>query len=70
VAEDLLKKWAIDGMVAAVEHIRDCERCRRIYGAGYDVLRQEGSPFMPNPWTVYFQCSQELHACEQWPKGI
>ena len=70
MAEDLLKRWAIEGMVSAAEHIRDCERCRRIYGSAFDVMRQEGAPFTPNPWGVYFQCSKELHECEHWPKGI
>lgn len=31
MAEERLKKKAIEGMVAAVEHIRDCERCRRLW---------------------------------------
>src|SRR5262249_6174406 len=31
--DEILKKQAIDRMVAVPEHIRDCDRCRRIYGA-------------------------------------
>ena len=67
---DLLMKGAIDGMVAAVEHVRDCERCRRVYGAALNVARQEGAPIPPNPWTAFFLCSRELHECEHWPEGI
>lgn len=70
MAEDFAKKRAIEAMVAATEHIRDCERCRRVYGAAFDVFRQEGAPYPPNPWTVLRQSSQELHECERWPKGI
>lgn len=70
MAEDVGKKRAIEGMFAAAAHIRDCGRCRRVYGAAFDVLRQEGAPYTPNPWSVYFLCSRELHACEHWPKGI
>ena len=35
---DLLKKQAIDRMVAVAEHIRDCERCRRVYGVAFDIV--------------------------------
>jgi hypothetical protein len=35
------RKWQIDNairrMVAVAEHVRDCERCRRIYGAAFDA---------------------------------
>lgn len=42
MAEDRLKKLAIDAMCAAVQDIRDCPRCCRAYGAAFDVLMQEG----------------------------
>jgi hypothetical protein len=35
--DDIVKKQAIDRMIAVPEHIRDCERCRRIYGAAFDA---------------------------------
>jgi hypothetical protein len=69
MAEDVAKREAIEGMFAAVEHIRACERCRRVYGAAFDVLRQEGSPVWPS-FRVLDQCARELRACEHWPKGI
>jgi len=25
-------------MFAAIEHVRDCERCRRVYGAAFDAI--------------------------------
>jgi len=31
------KKQSIDLLVAAAEHIRDCERRRRVYGAAFDA---------------------------------
>ena len=37
MADEILKKQAIDRMVAVPEHIRDCDRCRRIYGAAFDA---------------------------------
>jgi len=61
---------AIKGMLAALEHIRDCDRCSRIYGAAFDVFREEGAPYPPIPWTVLHQCLRELHQCGHWPKGI
>jgi len=49
--EDLFQRYAIDSMVTEVEHNRDCERCRRVYGAAFDVLRQERG-YEPHPWRV------------------
>ena len=57
-------------MVAAVEHIRDCKRCRRVFGTAFAVLMQEGAPYTPPPFGVLDQCSRELHQCAHWPKGI
>jgi len=70
MANDFFKRQAIAGLVAAVEHIRDCDRCRRVYGAAFDVLMEEGAPYTPPPWRVLDQCLRELHECEHWPKGI
>ncbi len=66
----MLKKQAIGGMCAAVEHIRDCQRCRRIYAVAFEVFRQEGTLSTLNPWTVCFHCSRELHEYKHWPNGI
>ena len=68
--EDFLTTQAIEGMAATTEHIRDCERSRRVYGAAYDAMRQESGAYALSPWVVLFQCSRELHECEHWPKGI
>lgn len=57
MAEGVAKRKAIDGMFAAVEHIRDGERYRRVYGAAFDVLRQEGSLVWP-PFRVLDQCTR------------
>jgi hypothetical protein len=75
MSDDFFKKNAIDGMVAATEHIRDCERCRRVYGAAFNVTseahREKGIKWIPpSPWEVFFHCSRELRACEHWPNGI
>ena len=66
--EDFLKTQAIEGIAAATEHVRHCEQCRRVYGAAFDIVRQERAPYLPNPWRVYML--PELHLCERWPKGI
>jgi hypothetical protein len=62
-------------MVAITEHIRDCERCHRVYSAAWRVMvethEKVGIPWIgPNPWKVYEQCSRELHACGHWPAGL
>ena len=64
------KKYCVDRMVTATEHIRDCERCRRVYGAAFEAMKEESGAYVMSPWNVYFQCSRELHGCEHWPKGI
>ena len=68
---DFLKKQCIDRMVAATEHIRDCERCRRVYGVSFDIVLEafrKELPTMyieyPPPFRVLEQCSPELHQCE------
>jgi len=73
MAEDFLKKQSIDSLVAAAEHIRDCERCRRVYGAAFDALKEKNPVIhypQPHPRFVLEECSRELHACERWPIGI
>ena len=65
-------KRSIELMIVAAEHIRDCERCRRVYAAAFDVVRQEylSGVQVPHPWMALDQCRRELHDCEHWPKGI
>jgi len=63
---DTLLKCAIDGLVSAAEHIRDCERSRRVYSAAFEALLQERR-YEPHPWRVLDQCTRELHAFERWP---
>jgi hypothetical protein len=62
-------------MVAVTEHIRDCERCRRVYGAAFDatseVDREKGVQWIPpHPWKVLEQCLRELRECEHFPAGF
>jgi hypothetical protein len=77
MSRDLLKSQAIDRLVAVAEHIRDCERCRRVYGVAFDIvleaLREEYRTLYweyPPPFRVLEQCFRELHGCEHWPAGI
>jgi hypothetical protein len=74
---DFLKKQCIDRTVAATEHIRDCERCRRVCGVGFDIVLEAIIKELPTfnieyppPFTVLEQCSRELHQCDHWPMGI
>jgi len=43
-------------MVAVTEHIRDCPRCRFVFGATFEAMieaRQEHiHGFWPNPWVA------------------
>jgi len=57
--------------VAAGEHIRDCERCRRVYAAACDAVKDYALTRRGlNPRLVLEECSRELHECERWPIGI
>ena len=62
------KKQLIEGMVAAVEHIRDCERCQRVYIATFETVDEVSAS--PRPFFVLDQCSRELRECPRWPAGI
>jgi len=81
--DDLLKQHAIRRMVAVPEHIRDCERCYRIYGAAFDAAVEAlGKPppelpqwlehlaWPPHPYKVLEQCIRELRHCERWPRDV
>ena len=81
--DDILKKQAIARMVAAPEHIRDCERCRRIYGAAFDAAleairetypsepaRLEILAWPPHPYKVLWECMRDLRHCERWPRDV
>jgi hypothetical protein len=77
MSDYILKRQAIDRMVAVAEHIRDCQRCRRVYGVAFDIvleaLRKEYPTLYweyPPPFRVLEQCSRELHECEHRPMGI
>ncbi len=81
--DDILKKQAIDRMVAVPEHIRDCERCRRIYGAAFDAalaaIRETHSSnptrldifaWPPHSYKVLWECMRDLRHCERWPRDV
>jgi hypothetical protein len=55
------KKQLIERMVAAVEHIRDCERCQRIYSVTYESIDE--ASVWPGPFFVLDKGSRELREC-------
>ena len=55
------KKQLLEQMVAAVEHIRDCERCQRIYSATLESVDEVS--VWSRPFLVLDQCSRELREC-------
>lgn len=77
VPEHHSKKLAIESMVAATEHIRDCERCRLVYCVAFDVVLEllktefpQWEITYPPPFKVFQVCFPELRKCPDWPKGI
>jgi NMD protein affecting ribosome stability and mRNA decay len=70
---------AIDQLVTAPLHIRDCARCRRVFEATFEAIGQvdnaardfpETFPTAPNPWRVTIEALRDLRTCENWPRGI
>ena len=75
MSEDPLKRQAINRMFAVAEHIRDCERCRRLYGVVFDSVLEpirEKNPtlYWEFPFAVLEECLAELCRCENWPQGL
>jgi predicted anti-sigma-YlaC factor YlaD len=67
---------ALDTQVAAAEHIRDCDACRRMFEVAYEEMRRLGfanySDMVvgPNPFELTVQILPELRSCPNWPKSI
>jgi hypothetical protein len=70
---------AIDRLVTAAQHIRDCARCRRVFEATFEAIGEtdnvakglpEQLPAAPNPWRVINEALRELRVCKGWPAGI
>jgi len=83
ILKKILMKQAIDRMVAVPEHIRDCDRCRRIYGAAFDTEldalrgthpdplgRVEILAWPPHSYKVLWECIRDLRHCEHWPRDV
>ena len=70
-------EMAVKRMLAVALHIRDCERCHRIYGAAFEVSI-EANPeiphgvwaYAPNSYKVLEACIRDLRDCERWPTDV
>ena len=63
----------LKAQVAAAEHIRDCDRCRRLFEVAIEEAAQSGNESLGsafNPFQVTAHIRLELRACPDWPKGI
>lgn len=72
--------YAIDTMVATLQHIRDCERCNRLYATAVEASMEAKNEIddeiygkgKPRPaWAPLYKiledCLRDLHQCENWP---
>jgi predicted anti-sigma-YlaC factor YlaD len=75
----LTKLWtsvALNAQVAAAEHVRDCDKCRRLFEIAFeeaelsDHLVVSENVMYPNPFFVMTQILRELRRCPNWPKSI
>jgi hypothetical protein len=67
--DDILKRQVIDWMVAVSEHIRDCERCRRIYGAAFDAALEalrKAHPSDPLGWIELQRAGEKIRDEGLW----
>ena len=67
------KSWelAVDALVEATTHLRDCFRCRRIFAAAHEVVDVGPSCFDEfRPWGLVNLILPELRRCNAWPKEI
>ena len=71
-------EMVIKGMVAVALHIRDCERCHRVYGAAFEAsiaAKPEISGsimgvYAPFSYEVLVESLRDLRGCESWPRGV
>ena len=73
MSDDPRKRRALEHMVAIAEHMRDCARCRRVYGVAFDsALEAHGEAYaniyLAFPFAALQHCFRELRECENWPK--
>jgi hypothetical protein len=62
---------ALDALVDAADHIRDCARCRRIFRVAHDVVvAGENRHREFRPWGLTNRLLPELRRCGAWPKAI
>jgi hypothetical protein len=57
---------AVDALVEATTHIRDCFRCRRVYEAALGPIFFDEF----GPWGLVNLILPELRRCNAWPKEI
>jgi hypothetical protein len=62
---------AVDALVEATTHIRDCFRCRRVFAAAHEAV-EVGPTFFDEfrPWGLVNLILPELRRCDAWPKEI
>jgi len=75
MSEHPRKRQAINRMIAMAEHIRDCERCCRVYGVAFDSVSEAHGEAYANlyltfPFAVLQHCFRELRECEDWPEEL
>lgn len=62
---------AVDALVEASTHIRDCFRCGRVFAAAHKAV-DVGPTFFDEfrPWGLVNLILPELRRCDAWPKEI
>ena len=62
---------AVDALVEASTHIRDCFRCRRVFAAALEAVDVGPLCFGEfRPWGLVNLILPELRRCKAWPKEI
>ena len=62
---------AVEALVEATTHIRDCFRCRRVFAAAHEAVDVGPTCFDDfRPWGLVNLILPELRGCNAWPKEI
>jgi hypothetical protein len=62
---------AVETLVEASTHIRDCFRCRRVFAAAHEAVDDGPTRFDEfRPWGLVNLILPELRRCNAWPKEI
>lgn len=66
-----LTQPALDALIEAAAHLRNCARCARLFRAAHEVVAASQIQFPEfRPWGLTNLLLPELRRCRGWPQAI